>query len=172
MEIGEMTNFSLLVMMVLMVIGGASGSCAGGIKVSTFRVFWAFIASRLRGDEQVVIRNFAVDKRDVSRALVLVTFTLVVIFVALLILSATEGGDIPHPRARGLFLETLFEVVSAIGTAGLSAGLTAKLSLLGKWIVTGLMFIGRLGPLVFLAAIQELRREKYYKLPDESILIG
>jgi len=172
MEIGGMTNLSLLVMTVLMFIGGASGSCAGGIKVSTFRVFWAFIASQLRGGDQVVIRNFAVDRRDVSRALVLITFTLFLIFAATLLLSATEGGDIPHPQARGLFMDILFEVVSAIGTVGLSTGLTAKLSMAGKWIVTVLMFIGRLGPLVFLAVVQELRREKLFRRPDENILIG
>ncbi|MBU0481285.1 MAG: potassium transporter TrkH [Proteobacteria bacterium] len=172
LDIGNMTNISLLLMIVLMFIGGAPGSCAGGIKVSTFRVFWAFIISQLQGRNQVIVGRFAISGKDVSRTLILIIFTAVVIFSATLLLSATEGGNIPHPQARGQLLEILFEVVSAMGTVGLSTGLTAKLSTPGKWIVILLMFIGRLGPLVFLAVLQELRRDKLYLLPEENIMIG
>jgi trk system potassium uptake protein TrkH len=96
----------------------------------------------------------------------------VVVFSATLILSVTEGGNMPHPETRGLFLDILFEVVSALGTVGLSTGLTMKLSLAGKWLIIILMFIGRLGPLVFLAVIQEMHREKLFRRAEESILIG
>lgn len=172
LDISGMTNISLLVMILLMFIGGAPGSCAGGIKVSTFRVFCAFVYSQLKGGGQVVVRNFAIDPKDVSRALILIIFSAVVVFCATMILSITEGGHIPHPEARGLFLDILFEVVSALGTVGLSTGLTMKLSLAGKWTITALMFIGRLGPLVFLAVLQELHREKLFLRPEENILIG
>jgi trk system potassium uptake protein TrkH len=172
LDIPNMTNISLLIMILLMFIGGAPGSCAGGIKVSTFRVFWAFVAAQLQGGNQVVVRNFAIDPKDVNRAMILLIFTVVVVFLATLILSATEGGIVPHPEARGLFLEIIFEVVSALGTVGLSTGLTVKLSLAGKWLITSLMFIGRLGPLVFLAVIQELHKEKLFRRPEENILIG
>jgi trk system potassium uptake protein TrkH len=172
LDIGGMTNVSLLVMVVLMFIGGAPGSCAGGIKVSTFRVFCAFVVSQFRGDDQVVIRKFAIDPKDLGRALILIIFSVAVVFSATMVLTATEGGAIPHPQTRGQFMEILFEVVSAIGTVGLSTGLTPKLSLAGKWIVTLLMFIGRLGPLVFLAVLRDLHREKLYRKPEENILIG
>jgi trk system potassium uptake protein TrkH len=172
LDIGNMTNISLLAMVVLMFIGGAPGSCAGGIKISTFRVLWAFVVTQLKGGNQVVVRNFAIAPRDVSRALILIIFTVVVVFSATLILSVTEGGNMPHPETRGLFLDILFEVVSALGTVGLSTGLTMKLSLAGKWLIIILMFIGRLGPLVFLAVIQEMHREKLFRRAEESILIG
>jgi trk system potassium uptake protein TrkH len=172
LDIANMTNISLLFMILLMFIGGATGSCAGGIKVSTFRVFWAFVVAQLTGGNQVVVRNFAIAPKDVSRALILIIITMVVIFFSTMILSVTEGGIVPHPEARGLFLDILFEVVSALGTVGLSTGLTMKLSLAGKWLITALMFIGRLGPLVFLAVIQELHRERLFRRPEESILIG
>lgn len=172
LDIGNMTNISLLFMIALMFIGGASGSCAGGIKISTFRVFCAFVWSQIRGEEQVVIRKFAVSPKDVSKALVLITFSVTTVFLATIVLAAIEGGDVPHPMARGQFLDLLFEVVSAISTVGLSTGLTPKLSLGGKWIITILMFVGRLGPLIFLAALQAMHKEKLYRRPEENILIG
>ena len=69
-------------------------------------------------------------------------------------------------------MEILFEAVSAFGTVGLSTGLTPKLSPWGKIIITVLMFVGRLGPVVFLAAIQSYQKEKFYRWPDENLLIG
>ena len=172
LDIGRMTNVSLLIMIVLMFIGGAPGSCAGGIKVTTFRVLHAFIATQLKGRHQSVIGRYAVDRQAVNRALILVVFAAAIIFSSIMILLITEGGDVPHPQTRGLFMELMFEVVSAFGTVGLTTGLTPRLSLTGKWIITTLMFIGRLGPLIFLAAIQDLRREQFFKYPEETIQIG
>lgn len=172
LNIGNMTNVSLLIMLVLMLIGGAPGSCAGGIKVTTFRVLWAFVAAQFRGKQQVVINKFAVEGEAVSKALILIVFAAVIVFSSTLVLMITEGGDIPHPQARGLFMEVLFEVISAFGTVGLSTGLTIKLSMVGKWLITALMFIGRLGPLVLLAAIQKFRKKILYQWPKENMLIG
>ncbi len=172
LAIGQMTNVSLLVMLILMLIGGAPGSCAGGIKVTTFRVLGAFVGAQLMGRRQVVINKFAVEDDAVSKALILAVFAMVIVFTATLALMMTEGGDIPHPQARGLFLEVLFEVVSAFGTVGLSTGLTVKLSLAGKWIITALMFIGRLGPLLLLAAIHGFHQELFYQWPQKNMLIG
>lgn len=172
LDIGTMTNVSLLIMLILMLIGGAPGSCAGGIKVTTFRILAAFVAAQLQGKKQVVINRCAVEEEAVSKALVLAVFAGVIVLSATLVLMMTEGGDIPHPQARGLFLEVLFEVVSAFGTVGLSTGLTVKLSLAGKWLLTALMFIGRLGPLLLLGAIQGFHKKLLYQWPKENMLIG
>jgi len=159
-------------MIFLMFIGGAPGSCAGGIKITTFRVLLAFITAQIKGREQVVIDNRAVDKESINKSLTLLFFSLVIIFVCVIALDFTEGGDIPHIQARGQFLEILFEAVSAFGTVGLSAGLTAKLSPIGKIIIIFLMFIGRLGPLVLLASIQSIRTRLLYSIPEEKLSIG
>jgi trk system potassium uptake protein TrkH len=172
LDIGRMTNVSLFLMIILMFIGGAPGSCAGGIKVTTFRVLWAMFVAEVKGREQAVIGKFAVDKESVNNALTLFVYAGCFILISTFILDFTEGGDIPHLQARGQFLEILFEVVSAFGTVGLSTGLTPKLSMSGRVVILLLMFVGRLGPLVFLAALQNLRARDLFLRPEEKILIG
>ncbi len=172
LNIANMTNVSLVFMIALMFIGGAPGSCAGGIKVTTFRVLWAFIIARIKGRQQVVIGKYAVDRESINKSLTLLFFSLALIFVCVILLDFSEGGDIPHTQARGQFIEILFEVVSAFGTVGLSTGLTTKLSPFGKTVIILLMFVGRLGPLVLLSALQSLRTNILYSRPEEKISIG
>lgn len=69
-------------------------------------------------------------------------------------------------------MDLFFEAVSAFGTVGLSTGITPKLTIIGKSIITSLMFIGRLGPIVFLVAIQSFQEELFYDWPEENMLIG
>jgi len=171
-DTGSLTNVSLLFLIILMFIGGAPGSCAGGVKVTTFRVIAAFIAAQIRGRSQAVIGRYAVETTALNKAVTLIFFSLVIIAVSVLVLDFTEGGDISHLQLRGQFIEIFFEAVSALGTVGLSTGITAELSAGGKIVIILLMFIGRLGPLVFLAVIQSLRRDVYYTKPEEIIGIG
>lgn len=171
-DISQMTNVSLLVMLLLMFIGGAPGSCAGGIKVTTFRALVGFVAAQMRGGDQVVIGRFAVDREAMNRAMILIVFAGGIILSATMLLNITEGGTLPQPTSRGLFLEAMFEAVSAFGTVGLSTGLTPKLTVAGKLIITALMFIGRLGPVVFLVTLQRFHEEKFYSWPEENMLVG
>lgn len=171
-NIADMTNASLIFMIFLMFIGGAPGSCAGGIKVTTFRVLLAFISSQIKGRSQVVIGKFAVDKESTNKSLTLLFFSSVIIFLSVILLDFTEGGYLPHTQVKGQFLEIMFEAVSAFGTVGLSTGLTPKLSPIGKTIIIFLMFIGRLGPLVLLASIQSTRKKLLYSVPEEKLSIG
>lgn len=172
LNISNMTNASLVFMIFLMLIGGAPGSCAGGIKVTTFRVLAAFISCQIKGRDQVIIEKYAVNRDSINKTLTLLFFSLVIIGVSVVLLDISEGGDTPHTQARGQFLEILFEVVSAFGTVGLSTGITAKLSSFGKIIIVLLMFIGRLGPLVLLASIQSFRTKVLFSRPEEKISIG
>lgn len=172
LNISQMTNVTLVVLLFLMFIGGAPGSSAGGIKVTTFRVLAAAIWSQLRGKKQTVIGQFAIDEAAVRKALVLFVLAVIIIFFAVFLLDFTEGGDKPHHQVRGQFLEILFESVSAFCTVGLSTGLTPTLSCAGKWIIIFLMFIGRLGPFLLIGALQSIQQTQHYKLPEEKIMIG
>ncbi len=172
MDIGRMTNVSLMIMIVLMFIGAAPGSCAGGIKVTTFRAVAAFIWAQARASRQAVIGRFALDRKTLNKAIVLTATAALIILAGTLLLNITEGGDVPHPRARGMFLEIFFEVVSAFGTVGLSTGITGGLSTAGKLTLTVIMFVGRLGPILFFSVLQSFKRERYFNLAEESLLIG
>jgi len=171
-DLRMMTNVSLYLMLILMFIGGGSGSCAGGLKVGTFRVLIAFLTAQLKGRSQAVIGRFAVEKKIVHEALVLLFFSVVIIFSAVFLLNITEGGLVPHPLSRDLELKILFETVSAYATVGLSLGLTGSLTVLGKIIIILLMFTGRLGPIVLVAAIQSYQKKELFQWPEEHLLIG
>ncbi|WP_420208393.1 TrkH family potassium uptake protein [Candidatus Electronema sp. JC] len=172
MDIASMTSGSLMFMILLMFIGGAPGSCAGGIKVTTFRVLHAFIKAQLRGRHQIVIGHYAVDRESVNSALTLLFFSVAIIFFSLIALSFTESGGAASRQGQGRFLELFFEAVSAFGTTGLSLDLTPKLSPLGKVIIILLMFIGRLGPLVLLSSVQSFGTKLLYSRPEEKLSIG
>jgi len=172
LDIAKMTNVSLVIMLFLMFIGGAPGSCAGGIRVTTFRVLISVITSQLSGKRQASIGQFGISEEIIRKALLLFVFAGGIIFISSLLLDITEGGDLPHYQVRGQFLEILFETVSAFSTVGLSTGLTAKLTVAGKWILIVLMYVGRLGPLLFVAAVQSWQKTQYYALPEENLIIG
>ena len=171
-DIGGMTNIALVIMLPLMLIGGSPGSCAGGIKTTTFRTIIAFARAQLLGRRQVVIDGYALEEKSVNKALILLILAVVTVLTATVILSISEGGDLPHLRLRGQVVEILFEVVSAFGTVGLSTGLTPTLTPVGKWVIIVLMFVGRLGPIAFLAFLQGWQTRERFAWPERDMLIG
>jgi trk system potassium uptake protein TrkH len=170
-DIGAMTNFSLTVMMFLMFVGGSPASCAGGIKTTTFRVLTAFSLAQFMGREQTVVRDTAVDPRTLNKAITLSIFAFCIVGGATLALCFTEAPA-DTAQSKGLFIESIFEVISAFGTVGLSTGLTPKLSSPGKAVIILVMFIGRIGPIAFLSFLQALQEPPRYRWPEEGMLIG
>jgi trk system potassium uptake protein TrkH len=96
---------------------------------------------------------------------------MIVVCVGIMLLLMTEIGEVAHPQSRGKFLELLFEVVSAFGTVGLSTGITPGLSAMGKIILSGIMFVGRLGPLVVGVAVSRDTVSRYH-YAEETIMVG
>jgi trk system potassium uptake protein TrkH len=172
MDIGIMTDTSLFIMILLMVIGGSPGSCAGGIKTTTLRVLLGFAVSQIKGRDQVVVDRCGVDASSVNKAMTLVIFAFVLIMCSVFVLTVTEGANLPHQIVRGKFMEIFFEAASAFGTVGLSTGLTPTLSTPGKFVIMMLMFVGRLGPIVFLAMLQAWQTRERYRRAEKSMLIG
>ena len=124
------------------------------------------------GRRQTIISGKAIRPEAVADAFTLLIFAVFIIGSAAAALSVTESWGQPHTIAREGFMDLLFETVSAFGTVGLSTGATPTLSSPGKLIVICLMFIGRLGPLLMLAALQEWRRPIRYDLPEFNLPIG
>ena len=162
-NIGAMETFGLFFLMMLMFIGGASGSTAGGIKVNTAGLIVATVWNTIRGREfpGAFGREFPI--QQVFRAMTLLVMALVIIAVAVLILSITE---------KFLFIDILFESVSAFGTVGLTAGITPELSIPGRLVIIMLMFIGRLGPLTLILALVGYQKVTLSHYPKETIRIG
>ena len=154
-----------LVVIVLMLIGGAPGSTAGGMKVTTAAVAFAAIRNTLQGNREVLIF-----KRSVSIEIVLRAFTMMVIFLLLFCI----GGTVLHvlnPAGVPL-LDTMFEAASALTTTGFSMGVTSKLTAGGKIFVIMLMIIGRLGPFSILLFLLSREKPGQLKYPAERVIIG
>lgn len=158
-----MNTYVLFFTMILMFVGGASGSTAGGIKVNTFGLIVMTIWNTVRGREHpgVFGREFPI--QQVFRALTVLGLSMGIISLVVLILSTTEGSR---------FINILFESVSAFGTVGLTTGITPELSLTGRLVIIITMFIGRLGPLTITMALAKAQRTSMYRYPTEIVRIG
>ncbi len=165
-DISSLSDASKLLMILLMFVGGSPGSAAGGIKTVTLAVLTLVVYSAFRRYPQVQAFRRAIRPVVVGKAVTVVLLYVSVIFLVIFALSITE-------RSRGLDLFDLnFEVVSAIGTVGLSAGITPKLSDPGKILLIVTMLIGRLGPLSLLAAMTFNQKIAKYEYPSEPLIVG
>ncbi|MEV1144379.1 potassium transporter TrkG [Micromonospora sp. NPDC049799] len=148
----------------LMFIGGGSASTAGGVKVSTFFLLAFVIWAELRGEPDVRIGNRRVATASQRQAITIALLS--VAFVAAgttALIVLTEGV---------LFNQALFEATSAFSTTGLSVGIAQSLSDGGQYLLTLLMYIGRIGPLTLGSAIALNTRRSRYRYPEEQPIVG
>jgi trk system potassium uptake protein TrkH len=168
-DIGQFAPATLLLFVVLMLIGGGSGSTAGGIKVTTCGVIFASLWNTLRGRAQVTLFHRNVPQELVQKSFFLASVAMFLVIVVTWLLLTIEGTR---------FMPTLFEVTSAVATVGLSVGdggarsLSAEFGDSGKLLITLCMFLGRLGPLTIGIAVLKNERQQRYRLPEERVLIG
>lgn len=165
-DIKAMSASSKFVLILLMFIGGSPGSTAGGIKTVTLAVIVMTVIAALRKRPEVEIFNRSVRIAVVGRAITVTALFIAVLFTATLALSVTENSN------GFSMMEILFEAGSALGTVGLSTGITPSLTILGKLIIITEMLIGRLGPLTLLAVLTFNLKPAQYSYPDESIIVG
>jgi trk system potassium uptake protein TrkH len=171
LSIGNMANETLFILILLMFIGASPGSCGGGVKTTTIATLVVMGLSRFRGHEQPQLFKRSIAEGSVRKAISIVMLSMAVVCVGMIALQMTELGSVSHLQSRGKFLELLFEVVSAFGTVGLSTGITGGLSVLGKIIIIGTMFVGRLGPLVIGIAVSRGAISRYH-YAKEDIMVG
>ncbi|MEG6512485.1 TrkH family potassium uptake protein [Desulforamulus ruminis] len=164
LDIAALRPATLFFLIIMMFIGGSPGSTAGGIKTTTFGMLGLTVLSLARGKEDAELFGRRIPKDQIYKGLGILLIAISWIVFATLLLSISEKAD---------FLVVMFEVVSAYGTAGLSAGLTPELSPFGQVIIIFTMFLGRLGPLTitFALAARQLRKQ-HLRYPEERIIIG
>lgn len=156
--IGALAPASLVLIMIAMVIGASPAGTGGGMKTTTVSALWATTISVMRSRSAVLMLGHEIPMVRVVAAAAAATFYLVVLAFGIGVLCLTE---------RAGFLPLVFEASSALGTVGLSMGITADLSDAGKLIVTALMFAGRCGPLTIGLALLRPKRDCNGSRPDD-----
>ncbi len=170
--INNLTTTTLFIFVIFMFIGASPGSCGGGIKTTTFVIILNSIFHRFRMREEVNIKRRRIPDVTISRVISIVFFSVFIVIIFTILLLIFELPESPHVEKNGLFLDVLFEVISAFGTVGLSTGLTPQLSNLGKILITILMFVGRLGPLTIALAVNANRKVPTFKYVQEDVMVG
>ena len=167
----DSTNFLTII---LMFVGGSPGSTAGGIKTTTVALLVLLAISRMRGTEISSIWNRSIPEETVQRAVGLAVAAFALVTVSIFVLTATERHDQSYLSPQGEFLAYMFEAVSAFNTVGLSMGPTDELSTAGRWVAIILMFLGRVGPLTFAAALalRAQRRDHEWRYAYEDVVVG
>ena len=150
-----------------MFIGGAPGSAAAGMKVTTLAVLIYTLSALCRGDPETVIEQKTVPTAIVRESLVI--FMALIAFTGLIVGALLVAED-----GTGIAFDALFfEAVSAMTTTGLSMGdTTARLSVAGKCIIMVAMFMGRLGALAVVMMIGDRESAKHIRYPQEELVIG
>ncbi|CAG5001074.1 hypothetical protein DYBT9275_02589 [Dyadobacter sp. CECT 9275] len=160
-EMGDLAFPTIMLIFLLMWIGAAPGSTGGGVKVTTFALATLNIISVARGQDRIEIFGRRVSSKSVSRALGIISLSLIFLGVSIFMLSITD----PDKNLISL----AFETFSAYSTTGLSLGITHQLSNAGKLIIVLTMFVGRVGSLTLLVALVRKVKPKNYQLPSEQI---
>lgn len=155
---------TVLALCALMFVGASSGSTGGGIKTTTAAVLLAAVRATVRGGGPATLFDREIPRATINRSLAITLLAGMTVGGGLFLLSLTETQPLEH---------LLFEVVSAVGTVGLSLGATAKLSAAGKLIVSVLMLAGRVGPLTLVLWIgEDTTHRPTSRRPRASIMVG
>lgn len=170
-DIGSLTNSTILVIIILMFIGASPGSTGGGIKTTSFTLLLLLIFNRIRGNENVNIANRTMPQETIEKTVSIVFASVFCICLITSVLLLFSGGDATPMATRHRFVEYLFETVSAFGTVGLSMGVTPQLNDIQKFAVIFMMFAGRVGPLTLAFALYSSRK-KGITYAEESVMVG
>jgi len=161
---GALTDASLVLTDILMLIGGSSGSTAGGIKTVTAAVLLLSVLATARGRSDVTVFHRRIHPRQISDAVAIVGMVLLVAFGGAMYLSVANG--LP-------FMDCIYETISAIATVGLTTGITPSLTAVSQVILIVLMFFGRVGVMtISLGFLLSDQTRERYRFAETKVLIG
>lgn len=165
LDFGQMGDAALVVSLGLMLIGASPSGTGGGIKTTTLRILLNCTRSTLQGRERAVMYGRALSNTLIFKAIAVLMGSGITVGLVTFLLAMTEPHKFP-------FLHLLFEAVSAFATVGLSTGITADFSAWGQGILILTMYIGRVGILVFIAALIGDPSPSQVQYPEENLLVG
>ncbi|MCU0576161.1 MAG: hypothetical protein MUD15_04950 [Desulfobacterota bacterium] len=171
-DLSQLGNAAIMVLMVLMFIGASPGSCGGGIKTTSFATMLVVLWNRLMGRNVNNIFRATLPADTVGKTLSI--FVLATIFIMFILtgLLMTQQGNFPHVMSGGIFVEYLFETISAFGTVGLSIGATAKMDSFGKCLIMLAMLVGRVGIMTVVYIFISRESPAQYQFVEENVMIG
>ena len=157
------TSTTMLLSDALMFVGGGSGSTAGGIKVTTLAVLFLAILAEARGTENTnaLGRKIPNSALRLAISVIFLGATLVLLATGLLTMVTDARLD-----------RILFEVISAFATCGLSVGISAEVGPFGKYVLSALMLVGRIGPIALASGLAVRQRREMFSYPEERPVIG
>ncbi len=159
----QLESTTMLLTDALMFAGGGSASTAGGIKVTTIAVMFLAIAAEARGDADVKVHGRTIPEGAMRVAISVIVAGATLVSVGSFLLLSISG----EPLDR-----VLFEAISAFATCGLSTNLSAEVPPAGTYVLTALMFMGRVGTVTLAAALALRQRRQLYHYPEERPIIG
>lgn len=162
-DTAALTDQSKLVTSILMFIGGSPGSTAGGIKTTTFVVLLVYVKANLKNNYNCCIYGRRLDENAIRKASTVLCTNLLLVLGAVLFIVTAQSLPV---------MDVTFEVVSAIGTVGMSTGITRELGVASKLVLIFLMYCGRVGSLTFAMSLRGHKMEAPVKEPTELITIG
>ncbi len=166
-DISKAGNSTQFFYILQMFIGGSPGGTAGGVKTVTISIIMVAIISAIRGKNKMVVFNKCIKDEVLYKALSVIMLNVSMVIVSTMILTMSEAGS------GYSFLDFLYETASAVGTVGLTLGLTPELSVVGKVVIILCMFFGRLGPItIALAFTAEDESKNLFNYPEGRVLVG
>ena len=162
-DFNTLTAGGRAIMIVLMLIGGSPGSTAGGMKTTTVAVLFSSALAVFRRKDSVKCFNRRLEDSAIKNAAAILLLYVTLFVGSAIIISTVEG--LPLEKC-------LFETASAIGTVGLSLGITPTLGLISRALLIMLMFFGRVGGLTLIFAAVSTSKPNVSKLPQEKITVG
>lgn len=162
-DVAAMSEGSKLWNIMLMVVGGSPGSTAGGIKTTTIAAIFIGVWANIRHEEHMHIFGRRLEEDAVRRASAIITINVTAALVSAILIAALDSVPM---------IDAMFETFSAIGTVGMTTGITRDLNVLSKAILIVMMYCGRLGSLSFALSFTERKRIAPVQQPAEQIPIG
>lgn len=160
--IGELSSSSLLLLVLIMLIGASPSGTGGGIKTTTFTALWAVMVSVIRRQREPVFLGREIPEVRVRAAMASSLFYCLVLAGGSYALALCETAPLA---------DQVFECASALGTVGLSRGITGTMTPWGKLVIIGLMFLGRVGPVVLATAFFTAPASNNPDVPEEDVAI-